>query len=139
MDNKFFDFSIYTDNELLKLATINELNTDFNCVQLCLEYAKFDELKQKELDKIISASVSLVLLFEEELKKRNILKKYRESIQHADYSEGNFYTYNSYSFRLAHLMSICNSGKVTEDSLKQFICTIQNSQANTDKTPQIIN
>ena len=48
MDNKFFDFSIYTDNELLKLATINELNTDFNCVQLCLEYAKFDELKQKE-------------------------------------------------------------------------------------------
>lgn len=101
MDNKFFDFSIYTDNELLKLATINELNTD--------------------------------------LKKRNILKKYRESIQHADYSEGNFYTYNSYSFRIAHLMSICNSGKVTEDSLKQFICTIQNSQANTDKTPQIIN
>ena len=69
MDNKFFDFSIYTDNELIKLSTINELNTDFNCVQLCLEYAKFDELKQKELDKIISASVSLVLLFEEELKK----------------------------------------------------------------------
>ena len=133
MDNKFFDFSIYTDNELLKLATINELNTDFNCVQLCLEYAKFDELKQKELDKIISASVSLVLLFEEEL------KKYRESIQHPDYSEGIFYTYNSYSFRIAHLMSICNSGKVTEDSLKQFICTIQNSQANTDKIPQIIN
>ena len=54
MDNKFFDFSIYTDNELLKLATINELNTDFNCVQLCLEYAKFDELKQNNLSICIS-------------------------------------------------------------------------------------
>ena len=100
-------------------------------------------IRQKKtvyLDKIEAIpDKELKRLFNKTLKKRNILKKYRESIQHPDYSEGIFYTYNSYSFRIAHLMSICNSGKVTEDSLKQFICTIQNSQANTDKIPQIIN
>lgn len=69
-----FNLTCYSDNQLFELASMQEIGIDSIIVQdlILIYYGQVDEIQKVSIRNLIALKTSIIFMFEDELRKRNL-------------------------------------------------------------------
>jgi len=137
--NDEFNLKCYTDNQLFELASLQELGIDSIVVQdlILLYYGQVDEVQKASIRNLIALKTSIIFLFEDELRKRELLDKYREQMFLPDYRNSKK-TYKTYADRIHDLCNMAFEGILSPRGVNAYYKKIneESMMEETEKNPE---
>ena len=119
-------FDVAFVNHLLSQSTMPQPVDDFTEV----DPEQLSAFLSSPFIDVMRIYISPILGIEEELTKRNKLKEYRETHPMIDFDTGDMFTYDSFFYRLAHLIELYFRGFITKSNVDSVISKLEidNSQ-----------
>lgn len=116
-----FNLKCYDDNQLFELASMQELGIDSIIVQdlILLYYGQVDDMQKASIRNFIALKTSIIFIFEDELRKRNLLDEYREQMFLPDYRTSKK-TYKSYAERIHDLCNMAFEGILSPRGVEAY-------------------
>lgn len=129
-----FNLTCYSDNQLFELASMQEIGIDSIVVQdlILIYYGQVDEIQKASIRNLIALKTSIIFMFEDELRKRNLFDEYRNKMFLPDYRTSKK-TYKSYTERIQDLCSMAFEGILSPRSVNEYYKKI-NEEMLLDKT-----
>lgn len=120
--NPVFDFQSLADNELMDLCYNEETLKDTYVSHLCVSIndSTLQKTKKDILNLILQSNVAMIIQLELEMRRRNLLERYRENIYYPDYVNGKYYSYDSYRSRIQHLGKLTVENHLSHSSINDY-------------------